>query len=206
MHRIELLGLALLCTGMTFMPATAQVTPTAPAPISSPPSEAVKPAGKSLEVKYRAGLMSIRCQNATLREVLSAVSLKTGAEVDLPPALAGEHITAQLGPASTKEVLEQLLSSSRFDYVLLGSEQTGKVSHIVLREPETISSEIDDDQNSGRAEAGSNDSSGDQSQADEAQDVSSKQDTIYQQKQVTQNSNKKLKSSSVTTQEEFHDR
>ena len=93
---------------------------------------------KSLEVRYRGGLMSVRSQNATLGEVLAAVSVKTGAEVEVPPALAAKHITAQLGPAPMKEVLERLLSSSQFDYILLGSEQGGKVSHIILREGDSV--------------------------------------------------------------------
>jgi hypothetical protein len=130
MTRTTAVAVAFSFLSMTLIAASAQTTP----------SHTTTQPAKSLEVKFRGGLMSIRSQNATLGEVLSAVSLKTGAEVDLPPLLAGEHITAQLGPASTKEVLERLLSSSRFDYVLLGSEQTGKVTHILLREPETVTS------------------------------------------------------------------
>ena len=204
---IESVVLTLLLTLVALPSAVAQINGATRLPVSSPPSsEILKSESKSLEVKYRGGLMSIRCHNATLREVLSAVSLKTGAEVDLPPQLAGEHITAHLGPASTKDVLEQLLSSSRFDYVLLGSEQTGKISHIVLREPETISSEIDEHQKSASTATGGNELSNDRSQNEEPHIASSEQESTQKEKQANVTSNKKLKSPSVTTQEKFHDR
>jgi len=109
-----------------------------PSPTKST-DNAAKPNSKSLEIKYRGGLLSIRSQNATLGEVLKAVSLKTGAEIQVPSLLGGKHITAQLGPAPTKEVLESLLSSSQLDYILLGTDQSGKVSHIILREADTVS-------------------------------------------------------------------
>jgi hypothetical protein len=145
-YRTSVLGAPWLLLAITVMPAIGQESAlSASTHLGS--HNTGNHARKSLDVKFRGGLISIRSQNATLGEVLSAISVKTGAEIDLPPALAGEHITAQLGPASTKEVLEQLLSSSRFDYVLLGSEQTGKVTHIVLREPETISSSADVERN-----------------------------------------------------------
>ncbi len=72
------------------------------------------------QVSYRNGLLSIVASNSTLADVLHAVSVRTGATVDAPANLMNERVAVRLGPGSPRDVLSDLLSGPRFDYILVG--------------------------------------------------------------------------------------
>lgn len=67
------------------------------------------------------GQLSITADNSTLGDVLSAVKKLTGATVDAPGVANNERIAVSLGPGNPQQVLQQLFSGSKFDYIILGS-------------------------------------------------------------------------------------
>ncbi|MGA9041447.1 MAG: hypothetical protein WB421_13000 [Terriglobales bacterium] len=75
----------------------------------------------SPKVTYVNGLLTISAQDASLGDVLRAVSVKTGAVIEFPSDRAGEHMFANAGPGPVREVLATLLNGSRFNYVMLAS-------------------------------------------------------------------------------------
>jgi len=84
------------------------------------------------QVTFRDGLLSIRAENSTLGDVLKAVQSATGASID-SPGVASERVYVNLGPGGPRDVLASLLNGSRYDYILLGSQQQpNSVARIML--------------------------------------------------------------------------
>lgn len=84
-------------------------------------------------VTYQDGQLTIVAQNSLLRDILSAVRVRTGAILEAPPDLGNERAVVHLGPGAPREVLADLLQGSRFDYILVGSpENAGAVQRIIL--------------------------------------------------------------------------
>lgn len=75
---------------------------------------------KRPRVVYEDGQLSIAATDSTLADVLYALRACTGADIDIPAGVAGEHVTAQLGPGPARKVLSDLLEWSSFDYVIQG--------------------------------------------------------------------------------------
>jgi hypothetical protein len=98
-------------------PVPAQVTPPTPAPLTP---EQMPPAAP--QVTYRDGLLTIVASNSTLSDILRAVAARTGASLDAPAQLTVERVAVHLGPASPREVLSDLLTGPRLDYILVGSD------------------------------------------------------------------------------------
>ncbi len=88
-----------------------------PAPLTPEQMPPVPP-----QVTYRDGLLSIVATNSTLSDILRAVAARTGAAVDAPAQLTGERVAAQIGPGTPREVLSDLLTGPRFDYILVGAD------------------------------------------------------------------------------------
>ena len=88
-----------------------------PAPLTPEQMPAAPP-----QVTYSNGLLSIVATNSTLSDILRAVAARTGAAVDAPAQLTGERVAAQIGPGTPREVLSDLLTGPRFDYILVGAD------------------------------------------------------------------------------------
>ena len=85
------------------------------------------------QVSYLNGQLLVLSQNATLSEVLSAIRSRTGAQIEYPASAAQERVAARLGPGAPRDVLAQLLNGSKFDYLILGSQQQpGGVQRVIL--------------------------------------------------------------------------
>lgn len=69
---------------------------------------------------YNDGVLTISAYNSTLSDILRGISTQTGADVDIPPQ-AEERVVTHLGPGPARDVLRSLLSGSRFNYILVGS-------------------------------------------------------------------------------------
>src|SRR3954466_224731 len=105
------------------VPAT---PPPPPTPAQLPPSPA--------RVSMRNGLLTIEANNATLADVLAGVRRETKAAIDLPAGASGERVVANLGPGTPQNVLSALFNGSRFDYIILGSQdQPDAVQRVILR-------------------------------------------------------------------------
>ena len=85
-----------------------------------PAQQAASPASR-VTVTYRAGLLGIRANHATLAEVLNEVRRRTGADIEIPAGAAQDQIVVNLGPASPNQVLSSLLNGTPFNFILLGS-------------------------------------------------------------------------------------
>ncbi len=103
-----------------------------PPPPPPPPTLEQQPA-VAPEVLYRGGTLTILAKNSTMGDILSAVRRVTGAEIDRPPGGGSERVVGQYGPGQPREVLDQLLDGSRYDYIILGSlNRPGAVERVVL--------------------------------------------------------------------------
>jgi hypothetical protein len=89
---------------------------------SVPPSISQPPTTTDPRVTYAKGKLAITAQNATMRDLLRAVSLATGAVIEFPNDHAAERMSASIGPGAVRDVLTTLLNGSGFNYVMLGSQ------------------------------------------------------------------------------------
>jgi hypothetical protein len=88
-------------------------------------------------VKYANGKLSIAAQNATMGDLLRALSSATGAVIDFPNEHAAERMSANIGPGTVRDVLSSLLNGSGFNYVILGSQNNPNVlQRLILTEAE----------------------------------------------------------------------
>lgn len=85
-------------------------------PVASPPAARSAP-----KITYVNGQLTIYARDASLGDILRAVSTKTGAVIEFPSDRAQEHLSANAGPGPVREVLSSLLNGSRFNYVMLAS-------------------------------------------------------------------------------------
>jgi len=106
-----------------------QVAPAVPEAASVPEQLPATPP----KVSLNGGQLSIVADNSTLGDVLNAVKKLTGAGLEIPNAASYERIVAQLGPGLPQQVLQQLLTGSKFDYIILGSaDNPDAIQKIIL--------------------------------------------------------------------------
>lgn len=111
-----------------------QVQAQAPPPQPPPPPTPAQLPPTAPRVSMRDGMLTIEANNSTLADVLAGVRRETKAAIDLPPGASGERVVASLGPGTPQSVLTALLNGSRFDYIILGSEdQPDAVQRVILR-------------------------------------------------------------------------
>ena len=108
-----------------------------------PQQQAVQPAGSGVmgaatrpanppRISYAGGQLTVIADNSQLSDILHAVGRTTGAHLEGSPP-DSERVFGQFGPGSTRDVLNSLLTGSRYDYILLGSlDAPGSVDRIVL--------------------------------------------------------------------------
>jgi hypothetical protein len=84
-------------------------------------------------VTYKDGLLSISAENVSLSDVLHEVSAKTGAAIEFPNGSATEPVFTHIGPGPVRDILATLLNGTKFNYVMLGSQNTAdSLQKIVL--------------------------------------------------------------------------
>jgi hypothetical protein len=76
-------------------------------------------------VNYQQGQLMVEAQNATLSTVLRAVCNQTGTAIDIPSD-ADERVVGRFGPGLARDVFALLLNGSRFNYVMLGSNDDAR--------------------------------------------------------------------------------
>jgi AMIN domain len=91
-------------------------------PIAATPMQMIKPVTK-VEVEFRNGKLTIWANKATLAEVLYEVHRKTGADIPIPSGAESEQVVGRFGPATAREVMASLLNGSRFNFILVASDQ-----------------------------------------------------------------------------------
>lgn len=109
-------------------PAVEQAPQPPPRPLTPEEMPAVAP-----KIAFTNGMLSITADNSTLGDVLNGVRSATGAAIDVPPAANNERVVVQLGPGQPREILQKLLSGSKFDYIIVGSPaNTDSVQRVIV--------------------------------------------------------------------------
>ncbi len=101
-------------------PAEAAVPAVAPAP-ELPKHPADMPP-KAPKVTCRGDQITISADNSTLDAILAAVKGCTGARIDVPGDAGRIRSFEELGPGPVRQVLDQLLSGTPYNYVIQSSE------------------------------------------------------------------------------------
>jgi hypothetical protein len=85
------------------------------------------------QVTYRNGQLTINAPNSTLSQVLRAVQTTTGASVEMPSSTSSVRVATQIGPGQPRDVLNNLLNGSQFNYIILGvNGDPGAVQKVML--------------------------------------------------------------------------
>jgi hypothetical protein len=113
---------------VTQAPVAVQTAPTDTSGALDAPAIATRP-----EVTFQNGLLGIRAENSSMGDVLRAVQHATGATIDLPGP-ARERVSVNLGPGALRDIVTSLLDRSRYDYMLVISQQSNSIERIVLTE------------------------------------------------------------------------
>lgn len=102
-----------------------------PQPAQHP--NATRSSQNKLNVEFQNGLLRIDAENVTFLETLKAVSVRTGAEVQFPAGSLREPIFVHLGPGKSRDVLNQLLKGSLFNYLILSSDsRPDEITRVIL--------------------------------------------------------------------------
>ena len=86
-----------------------------------PPASAEMKATPPPKVTYQDGQLTIIAENSLLSEILSALHMAMGAEIDLPASASSERIWVRLGPGPARKVVSELLSGTDLNFVIQGS-------------------------------------------------------------------------------------
>ena len=90
---------------------------------SAPPPRAALPPLPRVAVSFKDGQLSIETDKATLAEVLYQVHMSTGADIAIPAGAERETVIVKAGPGPATQVMATVLNGSRFNFVVVGSEQ-----------------------------------------------------------------------------------
>lgn len=117
------------------MPAQVKVTQAAvafqTAPVAASGESGAQAMATRPQVRFQNGLLEIRAQNSSMGDVLRAVQRATGASIDFP-GFASERVSVNLGPGPLRDIVMSLLDGSRYDYILVASQQPNSIERIVL--------------------------------------------------------------------------
>jgi hypothetical protein len=107
------------------VPVSAAARPTPSPPAAGPPAK--------FQVNYMKGKLSIWADKASLAEVLFEVHRKTGADIPIPAGAQQDQVVASIGPASPRDALAALLNGSRFNFIMVGSDNDpSKLKSVIL--------------------------------------------------------------------------
>jgi hypothetical protein len=116
----------------TTAPAPQPGQPAAGAPAAEPPAPPPPPP-KKVDIALQNGLLTLTSDKASLAEILDELRQQTGAEIVVPPGAEGEEVAVSLGPAAPREVIAQLLNGSRYNFIIVGTDNdANKVDRLIL--------------------------------------------------------------------------
>lgn len=117
-------------------PAAVDAVPAAeaPAPGAAPvyPKRPAELPPKPPKVTCHGDQLTISAENSTLDAILAAVRGCTGARIDTPEGASAVRSFEELGPGAAREVLDQLLSGTPYNYVIQSSEANPLKVEMVL--------------------------------------------------------------------------
>jgi hypothetical protein len=94
----------------------------APAPEPVYPKRPVELPAKPPKVTCKGDQITISADNSTLEAILAAVRGCTGAKIDMPAGAGQIRSFEELGPGPVRQVLDDLLSGTPYNYVIQSSE------------------------------------------------------------------------------------
>lgn len=134
------LCLVVLSTSIAYAQSTvgavADPAAEAPAAVPAPPPPPSRPADlppKPPKVTCKGDTLTIAADNSTLDSILAMVRGCTGAKIDVPDGASKVRSFEQLGPGPVRDVLDELLSGTQYNYVIQSSDQNpAKVETVLL--------------------------------------------------------------------------
>jgi len=126
--------MALAATGLHAqqLPETAEDIELAKAADAETPKTPMELPPNPPTVTCKDGQLSIVAENSTMGSVLALVHGCIGAAIDAPQGSAGTRMYAKLGPGPANEILQSLLSSTDFDYVIEPSPSNPRAIQTVM--------------------------------------------------------------------------
>jgi hypothetical protein len=114
-----------IAAGGTLAPSSASITEAGAAAPPPPP--------KKVEVKLQDDKMSLVSNKASLAEVLNEVHAQLNADIPIPAGAEQELVAVVLGPGTQREVISKLLEGSRYNFIIVGTDQdANKVERVIL--------------------------------------------------------------------------
>jgi hypothetical protein len=111
--------------GGALAPSSASITEAGP---SAPP-----PPPKKVEIKLQDDKMSLVSNKASLAEVLNELHAQLNADIPIPAGAEQELVAVVLGPGTQREVISKLLEGSRYNFIIVGTDQdANKVERVIL--------------------------------------------------------------------------
>jgi len=106
-----------------------------PPPLQQPPQpvvgQALRPANPP-RISFANGAMTVKADNSSMSEILSGIERATGAHLEGAQP-DSERVFGTFGPGTPREVLDSLLTGSRYDFILLDAvEDPGRLQRIIL--------------------------------------------------------------------------
>lgn len=99
---------------------------------SAPYGRALQPSNPP-RISYAGGQLTVTADNSSLPEILNGVMKATGARLDGNRPADSERVFGQFGPGTPRDVLNSLLTGSRYDYILVGAlDDPGRVQQVML--------------------------------------------------------------------------
>jgi hypothetical protein len=93
--------------------------------------QALKPANPP-KISYANGSMTVTADNSSMSDILTAIEHATGAHLEGTQP-DSERVFGTFGPGTPRQVLDSLLTGSRYDFILLDAvEDPGKLQRIIL--------------------------------------------------------------------------
>ena len=126
---------AAFANAQTKLVTAADETAVAPAPAPAPvlPKRPADMPPKLPKVTCHGDLITISADNSALDAILAAVKGCTGAKIDIPEGASRVRSFEELGPGPVREVLDELLSGTQYNYVIQSSEANpAKVETVML--------------------------------------------------------------------------
>jgi hypothetical protein len=111
--------------GGTLAPSSASITEAGAAAPPPPP--------KKVEVTLQDDKLRLVSNKASLAEVLNELHAQLNADIPIPAGAEQELVAVVLGPGTQREVISKLLEGSRYNFIIVGTDQdANKVERVIL--------------------------------------------------------------------------
>jgi hypothetical protein len=110
--------------GGTLAPAPQSITAAGPSAPPPPPK---------VEITLQDDKLRLVSNKASLAEVLNELRAKLNADIGVPVGAEQEVVAVMLGPGTQREVISKLLEGSRYNFIIVGTDQdANKVERVIL--------------------------------------------------------------------------